>query len=102
MKRTSWPCSLREATQRRRYLSRAHAGAAQLGGNVCQLPQQVINLAPVDGPRRVPRDHGRPAAAFQFEPALVGEQPIGEGHRVEVHPEIKRPAGESAAAGRRA
>jgi hypothetical protein len=50
----------------------------------------VIDLTPIDGTRRGPRDHGRSAAAFQFEPALVGEHSIGERHRVEVHPEIGR------------
>jgi len=34
---------------------------AQFGGKVCQLPQQVIDLTPIDCARRVPFDHGRPA-----------------------------------------
>jgi hypothetical protein len=45
-----------------------------LRGNVFQLPQQVINVTPVDGPWRGAGDHGRAAAALQLEPALVGEQ----------------------------
>ena len=57
---------------------------------MCQLPQEVIHLTPIDGTRRVPFDHGRPAATLQFEPSLVGEHSIGERHRVEVNPEIER------------
>jgi hypothetical protein len=60
-----------------------------LRGDLCHLPQQAIHLAPVDWPRRVPRDHGCAAPAFQLEPAFVGEQPVGEGHGVEVDAEIE-------------
>jgi len=57
---------------------------------MCQLPQQVVDLTPIDGTRCVPLDHGRPATTFEFEPAFVGEHSIGERHGIEVNAEIKR------------
>ena len=57
---------------------------------MCQLPQQVIDLTSIDWARRVPRDHGSPAATFQFEPALVREHPVSDRDRVEVNAEIER------------
>jgi hypothetical protein len=67
-----------------------HAGAAQFGGNMPQLLQQLIDTSAIHRPRRAARHNDGAASPLQLEPALVGEQSIRKCHGVEVDPEVER------------